>query len=296
MGDNGTARISSLFSAEEVLCGLPSVTRDEVIRRLAERLKKAGRIADMDAAVASVLAREALGATVVAPGLAAPHARVPNQPNIALAVATSPEGIAFDPKSSDRMNLVVMIITDEKAPGAHLQALAALGRAFADPATVQKVARLGSADQVWQFFDRGAGVLPEFVTAAEVMSTDFPTLRTTDTLAMAIDCFCRTRVPRIAVVDDDGDFAGVVGEREILRLSMPEYILWLDDLAPILQFEPFAETLKSEHITRVAEIMSTDIVSVTETTHASMWFTRWSSARTTRLSPSIKVVRRHLNC
>jgi CBS domain-containing protein len=183
-------------------------------------------------------------------------------------VATSREGIVFRPGPGGRVNLVVMIVTDEKAPGAYLQVLAAVVRTFADMAKIRKVAQLNTAARVWQFFDRGAEALPEFVTAADMMSADFPRMRQTDTLAMAIDCFCRTRAGRIAVVDDDGDFVGVVGEDEILRLSMPEYILWLNDLTPILQVEPFAETLKNEHVTRLAEIMSTDIVSVEEKTPA----------------------------
>ena len=142
--------------------------------------------------------------------------------------------------------------------------LAAGARAFADQSIVRRVAQLDTAEKVWQFFDKGAGALPEFVVASDMMTTDLLTLRHTDTLAMAIDFFCRHRVSEIPILDNDDDFAGVVTQEEILKISMPEYILWLEDLSPILQFEPFAETLKDEHITRIAEIMSDRYVSVAE--------------------------------
>ena len=268
MGENGLPKVSSLFTPKEVLCGLKSIGREECVRLLAKRLQGAGAIRDAEAATTAVLAREALGSTIVAPGLAVPHARIERLGGTVLAVATSSEGITFGPSSQGRAQLVVMILTAAEAPGAYLQVLAAVARAFADAKTTQKVARLATPKQVWEFFDKGAGVLPAFVTAADMMTADFLTLRHTDTLAKAIDCFCQHHVLEIPVLDDDGDFAGVVAEEEMLKLSLPEYILWLDDLSPILQFEPFGETLKDEHVTRVAEIMSTRFVSVTEETPA----------------------------
>ena len=39
---------------------------------------------------------------------------------------------------------------------------------------------------------------------------------------------------------------------------MPDYILWMDDLSPILQFEPFVNILRNEENTWLAEIISHD--------------------------------------
>jgi len=268
MGENGSPKVSSLFTPKEIVCGLKSVSREKCIRLLAKRLKEAKAIPDADEAAKAVLEREALGSTVVTVGLAVPHARMAHQQRTVLAVATSADGIAFGPSPAARAELVVMILTGTRTPGAYLQVLAAVVRAFADETVIKKVARLTTPEMVWEFFDKGAGMLPAFVTAADMMTTGFPTLRHTDTLASAIDCFCMHHVAEIPVLDDDGDLAGVVGEEEVLRISLPEYILWLEDLTPILQFEPFGETLKDERVTRLAEIMSSGFVSVEEDTPA----------------------------
>ena len=268
MGNNDSPKVSSLFTPQEVVCGLKSVTREKCIRLLTNRLKQADAVSDAEPAVKAILDREALGSTIVAPGLAVPHARMESQSRTVLAVATSPEGIAFGPGPQGQVNLVVLILTGTDSPGAYLQVLAAVVRAFADASSIRKVARLSKSERVWKFFDKGGEAIPEFVTAGDMMTTDFPRLRHTDTLAMAIDCFCRHHAAQIAVVDEDGDFVGVVGEEEILKLSLPEYLLWLEDLGPILHFEPFGETLKNEHVTRLAEIMSSEFVSVDEDTPA----------------------------
>ena len=268
MNNNGGAKVSSLFSPDEVLCGLKSVSRTDCLRLLAKRLVKSGAVPDVESTLKALMAREALGSTVVAPGLAVPHARMAEVKGTVMAVGTSPRGVEFGPKGTERANLIVMIITHVDTPGAYLQVLAAVARTFSSEKLVQRVSQLSTPEQVWEFFDKGAGVLPAFITAADMMRTKFVTLRHTDTLATAIDCFCSHSLLEIPVLDDDSDLVGVVGEAEILKLSLPEYILWLDDLTPILQFEPFGEILKDEHITRVAEIMSKRFLTVEEDTPA----------------------------
>ena len=59
----------------------------------------------------------------------------------------------------------------------------------------------------------------------------------------------------LPVVDADGDLVGIVSEEELIRLCLPEYITWMEDLSPILNFEPFAEILRREAYMPVMEIM-----------------------------------------
>jgi CBS domain-containing protein len=47
----------------------------------------------------------------------------------------------------------------------------------------------------------------------------------------------------------------MVSEEELIRLCLPEYITWMEDLSPILNFEPFAEILRREATMPVMEIM-----------------------------------------
>ena len=268
MAENETLKVSALFTPDEVACNVRDISRETCIRLLADRIEKAGGIAGAEAVANAVMEREHLGATIVAPGLAVPHARIEGLKRIVIAIATSTQGIAFKDGPDGTVRLVIMIITGAEAPGEYLQVLSAVVRAFANPSVIDKVARIDTAEGVWEFFDKGAGVLPAFVMARDMMSTGFVTLQHTDTLATAIDIFCRHHIARIPILDDDGDFVGVVGEDEILKLSLPEYVLWLEDLQPILQFEPFGQTLKDEGVTRLAEIMSKDAVTVSEETPA----------------------------
>jgi signal-transduction protein with cAMP-binding, CBS, and nucleotidyltransferase domain len=64
------------------------------------------------------------------------------------------------------------------------------------------------------------------------------------------------------VIDEEKDIRGVISLEDILRLSLPEHILWMDDLSPILDFQPFAELLRNEKGTKITDFMRDDWTAV----------------------------------
>ena len=44
----------------------------------------------------------------------------------------------------------------------------------------------------------------------------------------------------------------------LLKVCLPDYILWMQDLSPIINFEPFAELLRNEGKTWLADIMTSE--------------------------------------
>ena len=83
-----------------------------VIRSLATLLHDADRVSDIDVFVDAVLAREALGSTVLPGGLAMPHARSHAVTTPSVAVARLPEPVTFA-SGSEPVRLVLLIA----APG-----------------------------------------------------------------------------------------------------------------------------------------------------------------------------------
>ena len=255
---------AALFSAKEVLCRTPLVERDPVIQELLRLLAYYRGIGNVDEALQAVLAREEEMSTLVAPGIAMPHARLASVTNLAVAVATSPQGIRFREGDEGRVRLVILILTPKDQPGAYLQAVSSLTKILKDPSVVPAVVGLKTAEEVWRFFDRGGLILPDHVCAGDIMNRDVVTLQETDTLQHAIDMLVHHRMIDMAVVDKSGDLVGVVSAYELLRVCLPDYILWMEDLSPIINFEPFAEILRNEGKTWLAEIMSFDYATVAE--------------------------------
>jgi PTS system nitrogen regulatory IIA component len=256
-------QFSSLFSPDEVICQTQEKDRDQVLLDLLKQLACRRGIGNVDEAYQAVLARESDMPTIVAPGMAMPHARLDAIEDLVVGVATSREGIVYDSRQPDsRVKLMVLTLAPKSSPGAYLQAISSLARICQDPSTPEIIASLPTAEQVWSFFDKGGMVLPDHLRAADVMDPVQAKLQEHDTLERAIDLFVRHRLNELPVVDKDGDLIGVVSTYELLRVCLPDYILRMDDLTPILNFEPFAEILRKESKTWLTEIMTTDYATV----------------------------------
>ncbi len=161
---------SSFFNPAEVICQTQETDRDKALLDLLRLLAQQHEIGNVDEAHAAVLERENDFPTVVAPGLAMPHARLDTIDEIAVAVATSRTGIVYDPaKPDNRVKLIVLTLAPKAAPGAYLQALGCLARICQDPSTADVVAGLATPDEVWAFFDQGGLVHPDRLYGHNVM-------------------------------------------------------------------------------------------------------------------------------
>ena len=104
--------------------------------------------------------------------------------------------------------------------------------------------------------------MPPFLKARNLMETRPVTLLESDDLKKTIDAFCSRHVLDIPVVDEEGDLRGILSLEDLLRLSLPEHLLWMHDLSPILHFEPFADLLRHDTERKVADFMREEYVSV----------------------------------
>ncbi len=263
MPDKGI-KFSSLFGPRQIICGLGDVSRNEALKRMVELIAATGRISDIGEVYQLVIQREELACTILGPGIAVPHARVEKLDGLRVAIAVSPGGVDYH-EGSDPVRLIVLILTPADDPGGYLQAQAALAKVcMQHVGLVDDLGKLENPEAVWRTFDEEGGSLPDYVAAAHMMNKEYPFLRETDPLNKAIDQFYSLGVAEMPVIDNDGDLVGVVSQRELLRVCLPEHITWMDDLSPVLHFEPFTQVLRNEERTWLADIMSPDHVTLSE--------------------------------
>lgn len=255
---------ASLFSPAEIICQTPTVERNKVFMEILRVLAYNRGIGNVDMAFRALVKREEETSTMVAPGIALPHARLEAVDNLLIGVATSERGIRMSDGDDGIAKLLILILAPKDAPGLYLQAVSSLTRILKDPTVVSHVSGLKTSEDVWRFFNRGGLILPNYVCARDIMTHEIATLQETDTLEHAIDMFVKCNVTELPVVDKNGDLVGMVTEGELLRVCLPDYILWMEDLSPIINFQPFAEVLRNEGKTWLSEIMSFDFATVSE--------------------------------
>ncbi len=246
---------SDLLHEQNVICQIEARTGTEVIEALARLLHRNEGGFDWEAVVAACNERERVYSTVIAPGLALPHAHVVNLPRLMIAIGTSRAGIAFEAADRGLVNVTALILTPKTSPGLYLQVLAVLMEHFSEPHAIQRVAELPSAEAVCAFFSENRERMPSYLTAQDILERDVPTLLESDDLDTAIRLFCSKKLLDIPVVDEEGDLRGAFSLEDLLKVGLPEHLLWMEDLAPIIRFEPFADLLRRDQESKVADVM-----------------------------------------
>ena len=115
-------------------------------------------------------------------------------------------------------------------------------------------------------------VTPEMI-ARDIMNKEFQTLRPTDTMAEAVNCFYRAsgagkrKVFGLMVTDENGTLVGILSMYDILMLIQPKHVhIWgeMEDLEPDLLFDDLSARVRS---IQVGDIMTTDVITIKPETH-----------------------------
>lgn len=254
-------RLTELFKPEDILHHATAETSGEVIRQLLERMALRYGIGNVDAALDAVKEVMIKGDIQLGNGLAIPHARLENLSRLRIAVATSEKGIDFNGTVS---HLIILILIPLDMPGAYMQTLQGLAKVFEKPDSIDKLVALKSPLAVWQYFEAGDHRLPDHLEAKHIMTEVTVSLNENDSLAKAIDLFLDHNATELPVLDSEGELIGVVTTSQLVKVCMPEYLMWMEDMTPFLNFEPFAEVIRRETTTWLFDIMITDYAEVEE--------------------------------
>lgn len=120
--------MSALITADLVDLDLPGGDRREVVRSLAERLVKAGRVTDLERFLADVEAREAQMPTGLDGGIGIPHCRSAAVTEPTLGFGRSSGGVDFGADDGNPADLVFLIAAPSGGGDDHMTVLAALAR------------------------------------------------------------------------------------------------------------------------------------------------------------------------
>ena len=254
--------ITSFFNAEDILVLQEGLHRNALIRLMVEHLAKTQDFLEGDSYYNAVIERENAVNTIISEGIALPHARLDGLAKPLVCVATSALGIQFEAGGSQPVHVIFLVLIPRDQPAFYLQILRALATIMKDRAAPRAVSALKTADEVMKFFERGGLTLPSYICAADLMIHSGIVLHNNDSLKTAIDCFIANNISEIPVIDRDGDMVGVVSAAALLKVCLPDYLLWMSDLSPIINFEPFVNVLRKEESTWLSDILITEFSSV----------------------------------
>ncbi len=284
MPSDGKSKLdfATFFTAKDIVCRTANTTSEALVEEMLERLcVNHPEIGDRERILAAVAKREEMAPTILAPGVALPHVRLRGIARPYVAIATSEDGVLFN-HHQPSVRLAILVLIPLEQPAVYLQILRSLMPVVRNESENRGISSLASAEAIRRYFVSGGLRLPDYVCAADMMTDDPATLLENDSLKAAIDLFADRMLNEVPVVDKDGDLVGVVSASALLQVCLPDYLLWMDDLSPIRNFEPFAAVLRYESTTSLSEIMSERYASVQIDAPAISVAAEYSRLNTTR--------------
>jgi CBS domain-containing protein len=169
------------------------------------------------------------------------------------AIACIPEGCDFG--ASSKAKVMILLLTPVDNPNLHIQLLSALAQAFKDEAVTEKASKCATAQDLIALFSADDTKIPDFLKASDLMEPFPAILQETDSVLDAIKKFAMTKSEELPVVDNTGDMRGILSMADLLKYSLPEHLLWLEDMSPIYELQPFSDMLKTADENKVADVM-----------------------------------------
>ena len=255
---NKRRNFCSFLQVNNIVCNVAENDGKIVLEKLMTILKRHFPDLDMEYTRQEIASREELFPTMIAPGLAIPHARIPGLTEALTAIACIPGGCDFG--GATKAKVMILVLTPVDNPNLHVQLLSALATEFEDNAVTEAVANAASPQDVLNHFSCGLDSIPDYLKAADLME-DFPDmLQETDSILDAVKKFAVTRTEELPVVDNVGELRGILSLADLLKYSLPEHLMWLEDLSPIYDLQPFSDMLKTADENKVADIMREEFI------------------------------------
>ena len=144
--------LTDVLDRDLIKVPLQSSTKNEIIEELVDVLVKARRLYNREEILAAVLAREALGSTGLADGIAVPHAKTSAVDTVSVVMGITPQPIDFNAQEGKGSQLFFLVLAPEKEARAYIEVLVSIARATSSPVMRRLLASARSADEVMRLF------------------------------------------------------------------------------------------------------------------------------------------------
>jgi diadenylate cyclase len=122
----------------------------QAIRELVEHTCTRVTGLDCRQTLQAVADRESVVSSWVAPGIAIPHARLPNLKGFVVSLGVSREGIEYESGDGRPVYLLILILGDARLADQHIQLLAEVARTFRTESIRQAVRSAPSAEEIYR--------------------------------------------------------------------------------------------------------------------------------------------------
>lgn len=146
--------LSKLMAPELITFNLQATSKEAAITELAQKIKAAQRITDLDRYLKAVFKREEEYTTGIGKGVAIPHGKSAAVLKSSLAFGRSNQGITYNSMDQKPVYLLFLIAVPLNSSNEHLRILSQISRKLMHETNRQAILRAQSPEELYQIFER----------------------------------------------------------------------------------------------------------------------------------------------
>jgi len=142
--------ISDYLDKDCVVLGLKQKSKKNIISTILDHLiikRKISKDSKKDIFKA-IVRREEMGSTAIGSHIAFPHSRTDLVNKMVICICVSKEGVDFDSLDQEQVNVIALLLSNQKEAGLHLKMLAFLARMLRDKYLIQRLKSAKNEEEV----------------------------------------------------------------------------------------------------------------------------------------------------
>ena len=251
---------ADLLNPKLILCDLKSDNRHDIYLEMLTALKhvEQQRIGEPQEIFDEISRHEELIEMPYMAGFAIPHTRSVAVQDLHLVMGIHKAGVQLQEHDETPSKIILMFLVSKETSQIYLLMLRAISRYFSSPGMSDKLACCVTPKQVIEIFHRDQVEVNHSIKAEDIMGPIPDSLPETGMLGAAIDSLAQTKRLHIPIVNNKDQLIGDLNIDSILKGSIPDYILMMDHVAFLPEFEPFDKLLKNEDKTPIENFINRD--------------------------------------
>jgi len=251
-------KLASLLNQSLIFFDLEGSNRAGIYKNLLEKMSKVVRLPRHPSeAAAEMMEREDAYGIIYDTGLAFPHMRHADLHDLDIGIGILKHPVKLKENDKTETRIIICCMISETTSVIYLKALAAFSKFFlTNPTAMNELTQSGTPRAFTDVLIRHNVEVKHTLTAEDVMFKNPRFVKPDDKLSDALDALSEEKRREIPVLNADGALEGIISCEDIIRRAIPQYIMMLDNLNFLEQFEPFETLLKEERKLLVKDVMT----------------------------------------
>lgn len=246
-------QLASLLDSRTLFVEAHTKTREEIYNEMVLRICKVNSLPICGSKLVDLIVQRDRESSIAYPtGLAIPHVRMEGLNDTVLSICILNKPVDYD---GTPISIIVLIITDKAASRLYLNLVAALLKASKDQAVMAQLTSCRDGHELLATIKKLEIRVKENLSIQDIMITKPVTIGPDAKLSELGKVMAENDMAVLPVVDSQNTYLGEVGVINLLKVGVPDYLMMIDNLNFISNFEPLEHLFEKEDIVSVREIM-----------------------------------------